>query len=137
MLNYFLPLPPRCARLQHETGASDPLWLVSPLTRAIETFIGSCPLVADRLKASGASGGADAGGCAGGGGGCGSGGAGGAAPNVVILGMIAEHCATCGDVGRPSSDLARAFPIMTHQLRELEEVWWYNPDPLGRPNCHR
>ncbi|KAI8473038.1 MAG: hypothetical protein J3K34DRAFT_519225 [Monoraphidium minutum] len=132
-----------------ETGASEALWLVSPLTRAIETFLGSCPHVADGLRGAAAGGGGSGSSTPGGsgtpGGSDGSGGSGGgsggggdgAGPSVVVLSMIAEHCATSGDVGRPSSDLARAFPVLASPLRELEEVWWYNPDPNGRPNCHR
>ena len=130
---------------------------MSPLTRAIETFLGSCPAVAERLRA--AAGAPAAGESPGSGGGGASqrqpqhhqqqqlqqqqqqpGAAAAAAPpppNVVVLPLIAEHCATSGDVGRPASDLARAFPGLAPALAGLDEVWWYNPDPGGRPNCSR
>ncbi len=62
---------------------------------------------------------------------------GGAAPNVVVLGLISEHCATSGDVGRPRSELERSFPLLGGALGDLDECWWYNPDPSGRPNCHK
>lgn len=49
--------------------------------------------------------------------------------------MIAEHCATSGDVGRPASQLATHFPALADQLAELPEQWWYNPNPQENPNC--
>lgn len=139
------PLAKIIAKRAAELGTSEPLWLVSPLTRAIETFLGACPSVADRLRAAHCGGGSNAGGTGTGGSEAGpsssssplAGGGTSSLPNVVVLSLIAEHCATSGDVGRPCSDLRRVFPCLSHALRDLKEVWWYNPDPSERPNCHR
>jgi hypothetical protein len=49
--------------------------------------------------------------------------------------LIAEHCATSGDVGQPASQLAAQFPGLAAQLAELPETWWFNPAPEEHPNC--
>jgi len=57
---------------------------------------------------------------------------------VLLLGvcsLIAEHCATSGDVGRPTSQLLSHFPTLATPLGELEEHWWFNPSPQDNPNC--
>jgi hypothetical protein len=48
--------------------------------------------------------------------------------------LIAEHCATTGDVGRPASALAALFPALAPQLAQLQERWWFDPCP-DAPNC--
>lgn len=54
---------------------------------------------------------------------------------VFSCSMIAEHCATSGDVGRPASDLRVRFPGLLSAMEDLHEVWWHNPSPDESPNC--
>lgn len=49
--------------------------------------------------------------------------------------LIAEHCATSGDVGRPASELRGRFPGLVSAMADLQEVWWHNPAPEDNPNC--
>jgi hypothetical protein len=49
--------------------------------------------------------------------------------------LIAEHCATSGDVGRPASELRSHFPGLSCAMDDLQEVWWHNPAPEEFPNC--
>lgn len=54
---------------------------------------------------------------------------------LMLCSMIAEHCATTGDVGRPASHLRTRFPGLVTAMSELQEVWWFNPAPEEHPNC--
>lgn len=84
-----------------------PLWVVSPLTRCIQTYLDcSGSLTSDH--------------CA-------------TPKSLVLLSVIAEHCSTAGDVGRPPSCLMKEFPQLTPQLEQLPESWWYSD--AEHPNC--
>jgi hypothetical protein len=54
---------------------------------------------------------------------------------LMLRSMIAEHCATTGDVGRPASHLRTRFPGLVSAMSDLQEVWWFNPAPDDHPNC--
>uniref|UniRef100_A0A7S0WR48 Phosphoglycerate mutase-like protein n=1 Tax=Chlamydomonas leiostraca TaxID=1034604 RepID=A0A7S0WR48_9CHLO len=124
----------QCKELKKSLGAllrdkakefGDPLFVVSPLTRALQTFLESCPWP-ERMP-----GGQDDG--AGG-----SGGASTSAPpqpplRVEVCPAISEFVITAGDVGRPPSALAQEFPQLAEQLSRLPEEWWFHKD--GKPNC--
>jgi len=94
------------------------LWVASPLTRAIQTC----------LLARGALLGADAQ----------------RFPEpsqeqpwMMVRSELAEHLVTSGDVGRPASQLAAAFPqLAAATFAHLEDTWWYNnPNGSGKLNC--
>mmetsp|Transcript_28813 Transcript_28813/g.63473 ORF Transcript_28813/g.63473 Transcript_28813/m.63473 type:complete len:471 (-) Transcript_28813:1558-2970(-) len=93
----------------------NPLWVVSPLTRAIQTFLRACPA----LDNSGASSSSSAPPSAG--------------LNIEVQRLIAEFVVTAGDVGRPTSLLTKDFPQLASQLVTLPEQWWYQDK--GKPNC--
>lgn len=87
---------------------SDCLWLTSPLSRAIETFMLACPYSDLLPNQEGA-------------------------PNVVVRSDISEGLFTSGDVGLPPSILCQRFPELREQLQELDDVWWYSA--AENPNC--
>jgi len=93
----------------------DAVWVVSPLTRAIETFLYSCPFAYrlcendDSKKRSGKP------------------------PKVVMLPELHEHTMTPGDIGRPRSVLMEEFPLLAGPLSEIPEIWWYRNEK--HPNC--
>mmetsp|Transcript_5172 Transcript_5172/g.14469 ORF Transcript_5172/g.14469 Transcript_5172/m.14469 type:complete len:217 (+) Transcript_5172:854-1504(+) len=68
------------------------VWAVSPLARAIETFMLACP--DSHLLPKGAAGKS----------------AHGKPPKVALLPQLSEHVMTPGDVGRPPSEIAKEFP---------------------------
>eukprot|EP00955_Chlamydomonas_euryale_P037762 350874-Chlamydomonas_euryale.AAC.7 len=117
-------------RLRGELAChGDALWVVSPLRRAIETFLLACPLVGSVGDATpdvvaGPSGLACARSRS-------SEGLGNAA--VELQPLISEFCVTAGDVGSSTSQLASEFPQMARQLAVLPETWWFQ-EPR-RPNC--
>jgi hypothetical protein len=41
---------------------------------------------------------------------------------------VAERCYTCGDVGRPASELAEQFPSLGPCLATMKERWWYRAE---------
>ncbi|KAK9836142.1 hypothetical protein WJX81_004420 [Elliptochloris bilobata] len=94
------------AQLKVPEGA---LWVVSPLTRAVETFLlarrrlGVTP---SRDLAAGA-----------------------ALPaKVVVRSELAEHLATTGDIGLPATTLRHRFPLLCEAAAELPERWWFAPE---------
>eukprot|EP00877_Chromochloris_zofingiensis_P003388 jgi/Chrzof1/1304/Cz10g02110.t1 len=119
-----LDLAEACAKREKQFG--DALWVTSPLTRAMQTFLTACPYQSRLQRAAN---GANASTSA----------AGGHVSErplrMVVLSTIAEHCATTGDIGRPRSTLVEEFPLLAGPLCELPEVWWFNPDPVSKPNC--
>jgi len=85
---------------------ADALWVVSPLTRALETFS-----LASRAGGAGA-------------------GPSSAPPQphtVTVRADLAEHCATAGDVGAPASALRAAWPALAAAgaFDGLPERWWH------------
>ena len=97
----------------------DALWVVSPLTRALETWVLACP-VAHRVGGGGektttASPHASSA----------------AQPpfRVVVRADLAEHLATAGDVGTPASTLRESWPALTAAgaFDDLPERWWHAP----------
>ncbi|KAF8059373.1 PMA1 [Scenedesmus sp. PABB004] len=108
-------------QLEKHSALGGVLWLSSPLSRALETMLLAFPDLEQLAR-----------------------GQPGAsrrplvatpsAHRVMVLSMIAEHCATTGDVGRPASQLTARFPALASQLGELPEQWWFNPCPVN-PNC--
>lgn len=117
-----------------------PLWVTSPLTRCIQTMLGACPYaeqLGNPLKPAGAAsvGTSDKENdpC----GGASSSAAAGSKQQqqhkVVMLGTIAEHCQTTGDVGRPGPQLAAEFPQFAEQFSTLKDVWWYSE--ANKTNC--
>ncbi|KAG2492714.1 hypothetical protein HYH03_009127 [Edaphochlamys debaryana] len=116
----------------------DPLFLVSPLTRAIETFLHMLP-DPERLglpptpSASGPQASASS---AAGGGSCSLAGMGSKPINVIICPLLAELLHTSGDVGRPKTVLIDSFPEVAEQLRKGldKERWWFENSAKG-PNC--
>eukprot|EP00951_Prasinocladus_malaysianus_P008450 scaffold61196_cov46-Prasinocladus_malaysianus.AAC.1 len=103
------------AELEKMPELEDAVWMVSPLTRAIETFLLACPFT-ERLRA--------------------------AArgeqvleklPQVVICPEMHEHCMTAGDIGRPASRLKQDFPELAKELGQLPEIWWYTNE--HHDNC--
>mmetsp|Transcript_5174 Transcript_5174/g.14478 ORF Transcript_5174/g.14478 Transcript_5174/m.14478 type:complete len:179 (+) Transcript_5174:854-1390(+) len=84
------------------------VWAVSPLARAIETFMLACP--DSHLLPKGAAGKS----------------AHGKPPKVALLPQLSEHVMTPGDVGRPPSEIAKEFPELAKEASEIgQEVWWY------------
>jgi len=97
------------------SGLEDAVWVISPLTRAIETFLLSCPFT-ERLRAA-ARGEAVQG----------------KIPKIVICPDAREHAMTSGDVGRPASVLMEEFPELAGPLSAIPEVWWHY-DAKSHPN---
>eukprot|EP00878_Enallax_costatus_P023466 GHUV01024961.1.p1 GENE.GHUV01024961.1~~GHUV01024961.1.p1 ORF type:complete len:592 (+),score=201.36 GHUV01024961.1:824-2599(+) len=108
--------------LKRHKDRGSTLWLSSPLARALETMLLAYPDVQHLAK--GRHGTASAAHLA----------QQPASHRVVVLGSIAEQCATVGDVGRPTSELVKQFPALSEQLGQLPEKWWFDPCP-DRPNC--
>lgn len=105
----------RCAK------HGEALWVVSPLTRCIETFLLACPFperIAPRVQSGGSPAGAAA---PSGDGACGTG----ARLNLAVLPAIAEQLMSCGDIGRPPNELAKQFPQLEPELSGLPAHWWY------------
>lgn len=98
-------------RKKDELG--EPLWLMSPLTRCIETFLDACP----HPERVGAPPGGDV-----------------VPLPLLVLPVIAEHCITTGDVGRPTSHLIKDFPKLAGALTGIPDAWWYCADK-EQPNC--
>lgn len=94
------------------SGLEDAVWVVSPLTRTIETFLYCCPFT-DRLRAA-ARGEAVQG----------------KVPQVVMCADAREHVMTSGDIGRPASVLMQEFPMLAGPLSELPEVWWHYDEEI-------
>lgn len=104
----------------------DALWVVSPLRRAIETFMLACPSLSDLHGAA-----------------TGSNAAGEQATsqlsaqlsklNVEVVPTISEFLITAGDVGSNPQQLAREFPCLSKQIEKLPEKWWFQ-EPK-KPNC--
>ncbi|KAF5833918.1 hypothetical protein DUNSADRAFT_9578 [Dunaliella salina] len=93
----------------------DPLFVVSPLTRTLQTFLEANPFP-ERLA-------------------CNNQGSHDPACRplkVEVLPAISEFMVTPGDVGRPPAHLVQEFPQLAKQLMQLPEVWWYQ-DPQ-QPN---
>ena len=100
----------------------DALWVVSPLTRALETWALACP-VAHRVGGDEKTATTSAT----------------ASPHtssashppfrVVVRADLAEHLATAGDVGTPASALREAWPVLTAAgaFEGLPERWWHAP----------
>mmetsp|Transcript_12373 Transcript_12373/g.33763 ORF Transcript_12373/g.33763 Transcript_12373/m.33763 type:complete len:527 (+) Transcript_12373:110-1690(+) len=94
----------------------DPLFVVSPLTRTLQTFLEANPFP-ERLACNNQESHDPA-----------------HRPlNVEVLPAISEFMVTPGDVGRPPAHLVQEFPQLAKQLMQLPEVWWYQ-DPQ-QPNC--
>ena len=74
------------------------LWVVSPLTRALETFQLACPKT-PVLKAEAAGEPTH-----------------GELPRVQVLPDMTEHLMTAGDIGRPASELIEDFPFVSARL---------------------
>jgi broad specificity phosphatase PhoE len=56
---------------------------------------------------------------------------------VEVLPLIAEHCATTGDVGRPAPVLASSFPQLAPHLALLPSpTWWYDPEGPEGPRAN-
>lgn len=83
------------------------LFVVSPLQRAIQTFLIGCPFqqwlsdpdVDEQNK-----------------------------PRVIVSSLLAEHCFTSGDVGTPASVLRNMYPQMAPFMTDLKENWWHKPE---------
>jgi broad specificity phosphatase PhoE len=86
----------------------DTLWVTSPLTRAIQTMLLSCP-DAGVQRGAGA---------------------------VCVLPDISEKVFTSGDVGHPAALLRERFPALAPSMADLPEEWWYtNPAHPSKVNC--
>lgn len=109
---------------------SDTLWVVSPLTRALETFALGCPFLEGGSGLVG-----------GGGGGASSGAAASPSPPpsralaVVVRPEVSERLCTSGDVGLPASRLREQWPGLASlgALDALPELWWHGA--RGGANC--
>jgi len=56
---------------------------------------------------------------------------------LEVLPLIAEHCATTGDVGRPPHLLAASFPQLSSHLAALPSPsWWYDPHGPDGPRAN-
>ena len=101
------------AGLLAKVGTADPLWVVSPLTRALQTFMEACPFP-DRMPR-----------------------AGGPQPaqliNLQVVDTISEFLVTAGDIGRPAAHLRAEFPDLAEHLAHLKDAWWFQRP--GKPNC--
>ena len=89
--------------------SSNVLWVASPLTRAIQTcLLARCAVLnADAARFPQPSQ---------------------EQPWMVLRSELAEHLVTSGDVGRPASTLAAAFPeLAAATFEHLPDTWWYNP----------
>ncbi|KAK9807423.1 hypothetical protein WJX73_004631 [Symbiochloris irregularis] len=84
------------------------LWVTSPLSRAMQTMLLSCPKP-DLLKGAQANPSSNAG------------------YRTVVRSELSEHLMTTGDVGMPASFLRSKFPQLTGALEGLEERWWFSP----------
>ena len=82
------------------------MWVCSPLSRAIETLLYSCPLDVEQLVARG---------------------------QLVIKWEVTEFLQTTGDIGLPASCLRRKYPILAPAMDELPEVWWYGTMESNNP----
>mmetsp|Transcript_8753 Transcript_8753/g.28788 ORF Transcript_8753/g.28788 Transcript_8753/m.28788 type:complete len:391 (+) Transcript_8753:3-1175(+) len=83
----------------------DALWICSALTRAIQTCMIARRGVGAPPERDG---------------------------DIIVRPDLAEQLCTCGDVGRPRSELLTEFPNLTPSLSELAEEWWFS-DP-NKPN---
>lgn len=113
----FLPYHAQCKELKRNLGAllrekvkefGDPLFVVSPLTRALQTFVESCPwperIPGHSAVQADAAGGGDSGAST-------------SAPpppplRVEVTPAISEFVISAGDVGRPPAALAKEFPVV-------------------------
>ncbi|CAK0787515.1 hypothetical protein CVIRNUC_010735 [Coccomyxa viridis] len=85
------------------------VWVTSPLTRAMETFLLSCPK--RHLLASGPSQAADS-----------------ARIKVAIRPELTEHLVTTGDIGMPRTWLTERFPELRAFMEGMAERWWFAPE---------
>jgi broad specificity phosphatase PhoE len=85
-------------RLRRLPNLQTAMWVCSPLSRAIETLLYSCPLDVEQLVARG---------------------------QLVIKWEVTEFLQTTGDIGLPASCLRRKYPILAPAMDQLPEVWWY------------
>jgi broad specificity phosphatase PhoE len=85
-------------RLMRMEGLETALWVCSPLSRAIDTMLHSCPLDIEQLVARG---------------------------QLQIRGEVTEFLQTTGDIGLPASNLRRKYPMLAPAMENLPEVWWY------------
>ncbi|GFR42189.1 hypothetical protein Agub_g3076 [Astrephomene gubernaculifera] len=130
-------LRPQLLDLMQQHG--DPLFIVSPLSRAIETFLHMLPdpqrLQIPAKVASQPSARSREGAAAGSSGGCNLDVS--SKPlDLVICPFLTEFLLTSGDVGRPRSVLIESYPQIAENLRNgLHcERWWYENASRG-PNC--
>lgn len=97
------------------SGLEDAVWVVSPLTRTIETFLLCCPFT-ERIRAAARGEAVE-----------------GKIPQIVMSPDSREHAMTSGDIGRPTSVLMREYPELAGPLSALPEIWWYH-DEETHPN---
>eukprot|EP00873_Tetraselmis_striata_P003644 jgi/Tetstr1/423908/TSEL_014531.t1 len=101
--------------LSQMSGLEDAVWVVSPLTRTIETFLLCCPFT-ERIRAAARGEAVE-----------------GKIPQIVMSPDSREHAMTSGDIGRPTSVLMREYPELAGPLSALPEIWWYH-DEETHPN---